>query len=666
MLSASMKAFLLGRSTSSRLFFGGVLLLLLILARWLWIDCDGGTPSLMEYGYFATDEGFYSGGGKQKLLFGKFISLIRANPNTYAICPSSHVLTWLAFSIFGQNTWAHRFFPLLLSTLAWLGLYTFLSRKTLAWIAFTLCACCILNPILLVYSRTVCNDTLMASVLLLGYIVTRRKGRLFPFLGGCIFGFGLWVKQSVWLLVFFGVSGAWMSASVRDRWQRIAFFTLGFIISCSIQYGLIRLLIYPDAIMQDVSIDELLEASDSSYPLPNPFDCVSTLKGISSFPRFPTGGLLSIWIPLALVLPALMLLRRLTEKPIRWDGRLLLYLVPPLYAAGIMIMPVYYAHYFIPVIAFVPILWLEARHDLKRWAGAERHFTVGLLVIAILAIIASFLSFDVTESQAESLNDYLANAYNLPQKIVWFRNGGYILAGTCMLSAMGLWARNRKMTLLPVSGVFLSAMGVAELCFSRLPLSEAYKYTQIFPSTMKDVAYVLQVGSIILFFCVWCMPGLVRRGLRWHLLFLTLLLFGIVANPRWRKGVCELTERGHLHKKAVAELAKLVPEDAVVFGERAPQLFLSLKPRVTPVPNGDPVPMVLNIHQQFPERPLFALLDSEHNYHFTHYDKHKDKIRLQVLHTLKLPSFNTGLPSDVFLVRLLVQDPPAKPGPFLR
>jgi len=656
----------LGRGLFPRLVFGGLLLFLLILTRWLWIDCDGGTPSLTEYGYFATDEGFYAGGGKQKFLFGRFISFIRANPNTYAICPSSHVLTWIAYSIFGQNTWAHRFFPLLLNTAAWLGLYAFLSRKTLAWIAFTLCACCILNPIQLVYSRTVCNDTLMGSLLLLGYIVTRRGGRLFPFLGGCVFGLGLWIKQSIWLLVLFGIGGAWMSSAAKGRWQRLACFLAGFAVSCCIQYGLIRLLIYPDAVVQDVSIDELLDASDSSYPLPNPFDWVSTLKGVSSFPRFPSGGLLGIWIPLFLVFPALMLLRRLTERPIRWDGRLLLYLLPPLYAAGIMIMPVYYAHYFIPVIAIMPILWFEARHDLKLWIGSDRRFSVALLVIAVLFVYASFHTFDVTESQAESLNEYLANAYNLPQRIVWTRNGGYILAGAAVLLGMGLWARQRKLSFLPVAGLLVSALGVAELCYSRLPLSEAYKYTAIFPSTMKDVAFVLQVGAIVLFFAVWGLPAIARKGARWYVLLLALLVFGTVANPTWRKGACELTRRGHLHKKAVAELAKLVPEKAVVFGERAPQLFLSLKARVSPAPNADPVPTVLKIHKQYPEFPLFAVLDSEHNYHFTHYDKNKDKIALKVLHTLTLPSFNNGLPANVFLVQLQVQDSAPKYGPLAR
>lgn len=666
MHSVSIADLFFGRTASSRFFFGGLLLFLVILSRWFWIDCDGGTPSLMEYGYFATDEGFYAGGGKQKFLFGRFISLIRANPNTYAICPSSHLLTWFAFSIFGQTTWAHRFFPLLLNTGAWLGVYAFLSRKTLAWIAFILCACCVLNPFLTVYARTVCNDTLMGSVLLLGYMITRQKGHLWPFLGGCVFGLGLWIKQSIWMLVFLGLSGAGMSPSVKGRWQRVAWFATGFIFSCCLQYGLIRLLIYPDAVVQNVSIDELLAASDSSYPLPNPFDWVATLKGISSFPRYPSGGLLSMWIPLSLVLPTLLLLRRLTESPVRWDGRLLLYLVYPLYALGIMIMPVYYAHYFIPLLAFIPILWLEARHDLKLWTGTDRRFTLALMTITLLYFFASFHSFDIAESQAESLNAYLANAYNLPQRIVWTRNGGYILAGAAVLLGMGLWGRHRKLTVSTTGGVLLSALGVAGLCYSRLPLSEAYKYTSLFPSTIKDVAFVLQVGSILLFFAVWCLPEIARRGVRWHVLFLGLLLFGTVANPRWRKGVFELTQRGYLNKKAVAELAKIVPDKAVVFGERAPQLFLSLKARVAPAPNADPVPMVLTLHKQFPDFPLFALLDSEHNYHFTHYDNNKDKIQLQVIHTLVLPSFNNGLPSNVFLVRLLINDNALKPGPFRR
>ena len=661
---STLAAQLFGKTTVARIFFGGVLLLILILTRWCWIDCDGGTPSLMEYGYFATDEGYYCGGGKQKYLFGKLISFIRAMPNTYAICPATHIFTWISFLIFGQTSWAHRVFPLLLCTVAWFTFYVFLTRKTLAWIAFLLCACCLLNPFLMVYSRTACNDTLMASVLLIGYICARKKGRLSPFAGGCVFGLGLWVKASIWVLFPIGISGALTTPAIKDRGARVLHFIAGFLISACVQYGLIRLLIYPDALAQQVTVDQLLAVSNSSYGLPNPFDWESTFKGVSAFPRFPTGGLLGMWIPLVLVLPALLFLRRLTDKPIRWDGRLLLYLTFPLYAAGLMIMPVYYGHYFIPMIAFLPVLWIEARHDLKLWVGKDRWSTVALMAIALLFTLAYFHSFDISAEKSAMLNDYLANAYNLPRRIVWTANGAYILTAAAFFLVLGLWARQRKPTAWAVIGLLLSALGVADLCFSRLPLSEAFKYTSIFPATMKEVAFVLQTGAIVLFFAIWGLPEKFRAGARWYWLLPLLLGFGTIANPRWRNGVSELTERTFLHSKAVTALQKIVPDNAIVFGERAPQLFLSLKSRVAPVPNGDPVPMALNIHKKYPAIPLFALLDAEHNYHFTHYDKNKDKIQLQVLHTLVLPSFNTSLPSNVFLVRLLFKDTPVTNGPF--
>ena len=84
-----------GRTLVSRLLFGSLLLLLFIVTRWLWIDCDGGTPTLTEYGYFQTDEGFYTGGGKRKFVYDQFINVLRSAPCTYAICPSTHVLLYL-------------------------------------------------------------------------------------------------------------------------------------------------------------------------------------------------------------------------------------------------------------------------------------------------------------------------------------------------------------------------------------------------------------------------------------------------------------------------------------------------------------------------------------------------------------------------------------------
>jgi hypothetical protein len=649
--------FLFGRTLSSRLLFAGLLLLSLAATRWAWIDCDGGVPSLNEYGYFATDEGYYCGGGKMKLLRGRFVSAVRATPCTYAICPSTHVMTWWSFLLFGQTTWAHRFFPMLICSAAWLSVYFFLSRKTLPWIAFLLCSVCVLNPFLIVYGRTACNDTLMGSLLLLGYLVAYGRHPLRAIAGGAILGLGLWVKMSIWVLFPLGAAAAAIAAPRGRRLRQIGLFLAGFATSACIQYGLIRYMIAEDATSQEVTIGHLLEISNSSYPLPNLFDWSLVLRAVSSFPRCPADGLLCVWIAFFLVLPALLLLRRLCESPTRWDGRMILYLTLPLYAGGIILLPVFYAHYYIPVLMFVPLVWFEARRDLKRWAGGVPTAAAALMALAVLAVMLIYNAFRIYPDEAKMLQDYLSNAYNLPPKIVWSHNGGHILSGAAILAALAALARWQKPSPLGAAGLLLSALVVSALCFSSIPLCEAYKYTQIFSATIKDVACLLQVASVVLLFAVWAMPRFFGKGVRWHLLIAAIFACATLGSPVWRNAVRELAQSGHLHKQAAAELAKLLPDNAVVFGERAPQMLLSLKPRVSPAPNADPVPVVFRVHEEHPDWPLFALLDSEHNYHFTHYENSKDKIGMQVLHTFKMPSFNTCRPSDVFLVRLHILKP---------
>jgi len=649
---------LFGRTFSARLFLGGLLLLLLIATRWAWIDCDGGIPSLNEYGYFATDEGYYCGGGKMQFLRGKFISVVRASPCTYAICPSTHLMTYLAFEIFGQTTWAHRVFPMLFCTAAWMGLFYFLSRRTLPWIAFVLCAVCILNPFLMAYGRTACNDTLMGSLLLLGYILTRKKGRIASFAGGFVFGLGLWVKMSIWVLFPLGMSAAAMSAQRRMRLPRMGLFLVGFGASACLQYLLIRLMILQDAIEQDVTVSQLLSYSNTANALPNVFDWTLWTKALSSFPRCPSDGTLGLWIALFLILPSVLLLRRLAERPFHWDGRLILYATPPLYTAGILVLPVYYSHYFIPVIMFVPIIWLEARHDLKRWTCGRWQLATGLAAAALNALLITYYTFRVYPDQAEKLKQFVSTAYNLPQTSLWVWNGLYILGGMAVLTALVLFARQRKPTVWIVVGVLLSTLLVADICFSTIPLCEAYKYIKMYSGRIREISLSLQVTAILLLFTVWGMPGFFRARTRWYLLLPALLISGTLINSVWRNAVIELTKRGHLHKQAAAELANFLPDNAVVFGERAPQVLLTLHPRTSALPNNNPVPYLYAVNKKHPTFPLYALIDSEHNYHYVHYEKHKDKIRMEVLHTVKLPSFNTCLPVNTYLVRLHLLDRP--------
>lgn len=222
-------------------------------------------------------------------------------------------------------------------------------------------------------------------------------------------------------------------------------------------------------------------------------------------------------------------------------------------------------------------------------------------------MLVSYDSFHVPPNAGESISPYLSNAYNLPPRIVWTRNGPYLLAAAGVFTLLGLWARLRKPTVWVVAGVLLSALCVADLCYFTIPLCEAHKFTTIFSPVIRSVAYVLQISVRVIFFAVWGLPGLLRGGVRWHLLFAAFLLCATLANPVWRIGARELKEKGQLHKKAVADIARLVPRNAVVFGERAPQLLLSLRPRAVPAPNCSPVPFIWAVHEKYPDRPLFAL-----------------------------------------------------------
>lgn len=95
---------------------------------------------------------------------------------------------------------------------------------------------------------------------------------------------------------------------------------------------------------------------------------------------------------------------------------------------------------------------------------------------------------------------FLAAASVLPQQFMWMANGRFVLMAAILLAVLGLCVRLRKPGLAPVIGISLAALGVADLCYSLLPLCEGYRFFSNLKESMKEVALMLQVGSIVLFF----------------------------------------------------------------------------------------------------------------------------------------------------------------------
>ena len=124
----------------------------------------------------------------------------------------------------------------------------------------------------------------------------------------------------------------------------------------------------------------------------------------------------------------------------------------------------------------------------------------------------------------------------------------------------------------------------------------------------------------------------------------------------WRQGALELTVRNHLQQKALKQLLAAIPSNAVVIGERAPQLLLTtaVKASSSFLFNSDPIPVVQALAKN---TPLVALLDKEHIYNWKHYQENQDKISCRPFMKLTLPSFATGKPIDVYVAQLTVLPP---------
>ena len=79
-----------------------------LLFRLPWIDCDPGIPSIWEYGYNATDEGYYLSGGKEKFVWNHFVDLPRNEAFTYGFSAGTHWLSYASHLAFGLSTWTWR------------------------------------------------------------------------------------------------------------------------------------------------------------------------------------------------------------------------------------------------------------------------------------------------------------------------------------------------------------------------------------------------------------------------------------------------------------------------------------------------------------------------------------------------------------------------------
>lgn len=627
-----------------------------LLFRLPWITCDPGIQSVWEYGYNATDEGYYLSGGKEKLLWGFFVDLPRGESCTYGYSAGTHWLSYAANLLFGLSTWTWRIPFLAICFCGWLAGFCHISKRAGAPTAFALCTAASMIPIVVAYERTASNDALIAALLVMSYVCATGKSIWRTISAGLIVGAIALVKPSVWALLPIAAAGVLEGDGFRNCAKRLAVFCGVAIGSAFFWKLVVALSVMPDAAKAGKSAWELLRSASAHYGLPSLFDFASHFKGLSAFPRDPSIQLLGAIAPLIVSVPFAMAARCAVAR--RWNGRLLLFLAVPAYVAAVSVMNTIYTHYFLPVIAMLPVLFCAISQELDEddeepmtW---KKTATTFLPVLAVCAVAAIFL---VTYSAPPAVSqNFYSRIYNFPSKNVWGLTWSIMLVFT-IAASVAIWAlRGFKPPKLSAVAWIAASFVAASVVFAAIPAVQLAPYMKKSASEyFAPLAVSLAVSAVFL-------VAIFGRHLPRHAISVFALplcvLAMYVATPNWRSAFADLLRPGtHFHDKAAAELAKILPEDAIVIGERSNQMLMSLPIRTatTNIANSDPIPVIESILKAKPDAKLYALADSQHAYNLQHYREHAKEYVLQPIKTFKMPSFGTGAPADVYLCKIIPQ-----------
>lgn len=627
-----------------------------LLFRLPWIQCDPGIQSVWEYGYNATDEGYYLSGGKEKLVCGFFVDLPRNEVFTYGFSAGTHWLSYLAHLAFGLSTWAWRIPFLAIYLCAWLAAFCHISKRTNATAAFALCTSVSLVPMVVAYERTASNDALIAALLVLSYVCATGRSMWRVATAGLLTSSIILVKPSVWVLLPIAAAGVAEGNALKSSVKRLAVF-LGVAIAGSFLLKLVvALSVLPDAAHAGTSIWEVVRKTTTHYPLPPIFDFASHFKGLSAFPRDPSIQLLGAIAPLLVAVPFAMAARSAVAK--RWNGRLVLFLAIPAYVAAVSVMNTIYTHYFLPVVAMLPILLCATSQELDEGDGErERWRKVALPLGAALAVCGVGAIFLATYSAPPAVSqNFYSRIYNFPQKNVWGMTWPLMFVFTVAATLGIATIRGFRLKAIEVVAWAVAAFVASSVIFAALPA------VQLAPYMKKDageylapLVVALSVSATFLVAIFGFGKRLPRRAISVFALPLCVIAM-YLATPGWRNAFVELVRPGtHLHAEAAKELAKLLPKDAIVIGERSNQMLMSLPIRTatTFAANSDPIPVIESILKAEPEAKLYALADSQHAYNLQHYREHAREYALQPIRTFKMPSFGTGKPADVYLCKII-------------
>jgi len=627
-----------------------------LLSRVLWITCDTGIPSIWEFGFHTTDEGYYLCGGKEMYLWGSFVDLTRQEALNYCYSYGTHWLSYFAHLCFGLSTWAWRIPFVLLYFVAWMMMFGYVRKRSGAWFAFAACFAVSSVPLVVTYERGFSNDATIAALVGIAFALAAGKGAWRVLAAAFVTSAIATVKPAVWVMMPIVLAALLEDRKTRSRWIDAAAFVALTAALVYIWKGVSALTVLGVARESGLTPWQVLARVNATYGLPTIMDIGQDFRALASFPRDPAVKAMGATIVMISVVPAAVLLTNLVRR--KWNGHLFLYLMVPLYAFALNVINSMYTHYFLPLLILLPALFSAIREDCSDLAGEQvawRKLTVSLLLfVAVVAVAVLFVlaaGFSVQEAAP-----LYSRIYNLPQfnpwRMTWPMVAVCTLAGVAVVGFCRGWRAFCRESWIWAIVFFL----IGSVAFAALPAAILAPRLHMTSSAYYlTLALNLAVGCLFAF-VLFARPAAFARPV----FVVAALVVPIVASyallPTWRSAAVELvTRRTHYDAYLAEELRKLLPEDAIVLGERTDQALFSLPIRSvsTFLAASNPIPFVERILKQDPNAKIYALVDSQCDYNLQHFQKHEKEYRLDLVKKFLMPSFANGQLADVYLCKVI-------------
>lgn len=628
-----------------------------LLLRLPWINCDAGISSFWDFGYFVTDEGYYTGDGRLAYLTGDFFSP-RGESMSFLTMPVTCVLSYLSYCVFGLKTWAPRVPQLLASLWLWMLVYHMGAKRTRPWLAGMLVVLVSSTPPFLAHERSICTDFLMGVFCVTSlWILSGKRGVAGGILGAFFFVLAVLTKTSAWGL--FPLVFCFSLLHNKHRWKRSVAFCAGLGGLLFIYNFFVTGYVQQLANEAGVSVKY---AMDMGYHVDSPpritYEKIGGyLRAWSVFLRWPVMGRVSFFVPWMFALSGIVLFAKIMKSPVkRWSRSSVIALGSLVYCLLISIHVKCNVRYFLPVFSLLPIFLIEARRSVL---AGQKTITYGRVLICPLMIAGAFLIFWKVPVGDVPLKDIVCSQYTFPKAVLWSLTYPMLLVyGVCGAVCGFVFAAEGMRIKFTVTGL-LSALWMGQLIQSS---SVFVRTNATLPVEMKSnylmIQFLLIFISSFLFSMFFLFPGKLRSYRIWYGGILCSLLLTFFLNPYWSQSLKELAVRKYTSQKTKKELCKRVPQNSVIIGARAQSLFLETGCSLVPylyMKDQRAENFWTEIAEQMkkdPARPFLVLLEPQEPHSWKDLSAQKDLLEYKVIGKFLLPSFADGSFKETYLAQL--------------